>query len=225
MPKTSKPVADYITESQFLRMLEDETDPMYRLIYRIMWRFMLRVSEVVGQSESDVKQILRYRKLHKSSKKNQKWTGPLPGIRLEDIDAVSAKDAGLECKHTLRVFRKMGKFEILPFNDDKLHCDLMAWALRGKKAGDKFSMQVPLFPVSRQEVLAHMNKHGKTVGGQTKIHPHALRRGGGVFLRETKGFALEDLQNVYSHTNLSQTLQYIGRDKKASLNRFARLST
>lgn len=223
MPKTSKAVADYVTETQFNQMVENESDPMYRLIYRIMWRFMLRVSEVVGQSESDVKQILRYRKLHKSKKKNQKWLGPLPGIRLEDIDAVSPKDAGLECKHTLRVFRKMGKFEILPFNDDKLYKDLMGWVFKDRQLGDKFSMQVRCFPVSRQEVLQHMNKHGLTVGGQTKIHPHALRRGGGVYLREVKGLAIEDLQNVYSHSSMTQTLNYIGRDKKASLNRFAKV--
>ena len=214
MPKTRKPVADYITFEQYQKMLKDEPDPRMRLCYRYIWTFMLRVSEAVGQAPSDVEQIQRYRKENKTTRKI--WHGALPGIRPVDIDAITAKEAGLNSKHTLRVYRKMGKFEILPFNDDKLFNDTATYI-----GGYGISKSDRLFPYFRSAVLFAMQKHGFTVGGQTRIHPHALRRGGGVYLRSTGKLDIEELQAVYSHQNLSQTLAYIGIDKRKAFNRFA----
>jgi len=194
MPKTRKPIADYITFEQYKQMLKDEKDPRMRLCYRYIWTFMLRVSEAVGQSKADVDQVKWYRKhVPKLVQKRLKWSGPIPGIRPIDLDAVKPEDSGLNCKHTLRIFRKMGKFEILPFNDKELFNDTKAViAGYGVKENDR------IFPYYRADVLEAMQKHGFTVGGQTKIHPHALRRGGGVYMRSKGKLDLEDLQAVYS---------------------------
>lgn len=216
--KTRKPVADYITFDQYQKMLKAEPSPMYRLLYRIMWTFMLRVSEVVGQSEGDVKLIKDLRIEHKSEKSKLTWTGPIPGIRWVDIDAVSPVDAGLECRHTLRVYRKMGKIKILPFHDLELYNDLQKYV---KENDLDIHMKRRIFPVLRQAVFFELNKHGDTIGGQTKIHPHALRRGGAVYMRSSGKMQLEDLQVVMSHTKLSQTLDYLGKDERTALNRFA----
>ena len=129
MPKTRKPVADYITFEQYQKMLKNEPDPRMRLCYRYIWTFMLRVSECVGQAAHDVEQIKRERKqaekipLVRRKTRKRLWTGPIPGIRPCDIDAISPAEARLKCKHTLRVYRKHGKFEILPFNDLQLFKD------------------------------------------------------------------------------------------------------
>ena len=218
MPKTRKPVADYITYQQYRKMLKNEPDPAMKLCYRYIWTFMLRVSEAVGQSIMDVQQIEAYRKRYKAKKAKLKWAGAIPGIRMIDIDAVSPKEAGLSARHTLRVHRKMGKFEILPFNDLQLYNDTLKYA---KEHDLDVQPTQRLFPFYRQDVLQAMNKHGLTVGGQTKIHPHALRRGGGVYMRSRGKMDIEHLQAVYSHTNLAQTLAYIGIDKRAAFNKFA----
>lgn len=216
MPKTRKPVADYITFEQYQKMLKAEPDPRMRLCYRYIWTFMLRVSEAVGQAPSDVDMIKRYRKEADAKKSRLKWNGPIPGIRPSDIDAVSPKDAGFKSTHTLRIYRKHGKFEILPFNDQELFQETNRIVLKHYVEDDQ-----RIFPYYRGDVLSSMQKHGLTVGGQTKIHPHALRRGGGVHMRSTGKMELEDLQAVYSHTNLSQTLAYIGIDRRTAFNRFA----
>ena len=222
MPKTRKPVADYITFEQYQKMLKNEPDPRMRLCYRYIWTFMLRVSEAVGQAPHEVEAIKRLRKkaekipLKRFKVRMRLWNGPLPGLRPCDIDAVSPTEAGLKAKHTLRVYRKMGKFEILPFNDLQLFKDTKLLI-----GGYGVNEEDRIFPYYRSDVLSAMQKHGYTVGGQTRIHPHALRRGGGVYMRNKGKLQIEDLQAVYSHSNLAQTLAYIGIDKSHALNRFA----
>lgn len=211
MPKARKPVADYITFDEFDKMLDDEQDPMMRLVYRYIWTFLLRVSEVVGQSESDVRQIKAYRKEAKAKKSRLMWTGPLPGIRPCDIDALALPYV----KHSLRVFRKHGGFEVLPFENEQLYTSTISWI-----QGQKIKPTERLFPVYRQDVENAMARHGYTIGGQTKIHPHALRRGGGIHFRN-KGGKIEVLQAVYSHKHLAQTLHYIGIDKSQAFKEYA----
>lgn len=208
MPKTRKPVADYVTFQQYQDMLKRERDPLMRLAYRYMWTFLLRVSEVVGQSRGDVRQIKRYRTENKAKKERFKWGAPLPGIRPVDIDAVQLPFA----KHSLRVYRKHGKFEILPFTDEKLYEDTI-----------KLLPEIPddrIMPYARQEVLLAMQAYGHTLGGQTLIHPHALRRGAGIHFRSNGG-RIEVLQAVYSHEQLAQTLHYIGIDRTEAFKEFA----
>ena len=214
MPKTRKPVADYITFEQFQQMVHEEPDPMWKLLYRYVWAFFLRVSEVVGQDTHDVKAIKAYRKANKANPKKYLWNGALPGIRPCDIDVQ---------KKTLRVYRKHGKFDVLPFpaSDPGLLSDTINYAAR-KEIWNPEHLNTRLFPRSRRAVLTKMQLFGKTVGGQTLIHPHALRRGGGVHFRE-RGGILEDLQVVYNHEKMSQTLDYIGKDKRAALKGFAEL--
>lgn len=241
MPKTRKPVADYITFEQYQKMLKDEPEEMYRLLFRFMHTFWLRVSEAVGQNKSDVNQIKtarslreefvehilsdsrrlkRYRETHNGKIPKvgrRKWTAASPGIRVCDIDSVTASSQRLQSKHTLSIYRKMGKFEVLPFNDEQLYRDCMNYI---KKAGLKG--QDRLFPVWRQAVLWKMNQYGNTVGGMTKIHPHSLRRAGGIYARDVLQLPIEVIQVGMSHESPSQTMAYLTRDKSEAMNAWAK---
>lgn len=237
MPKTRKPVADYITFEQYQDMLKKEQDPRMQLIYRYMWTFLLRVSEVVGQSESDVRVIRDYQKnrtkqlkeiaadperlkeyleRHKGKKPipRFKWTGPIPGIRPMDIDAVKLKYA----KHSINIYRKHGKFETFPFTDEQLFKDTQRII-----GGYGVKPEERIFPhpqYTRQRVLEAMQAHGYTVGQQTLRHPHSLRRGGGIHLRNND-VKLEVLQKLYSHDDMAQTTHYIGIDTQEAFKEFA----
>ena len=241
MPKTRKPVADYITFEQYQKMLKDEPEEMYRLLFRFMHTFWLRVSEAVGQNKSDVDQIKRTRQereqlvdgILKDSRKlkryrdnhygkvpkvgRRKWVSPTPGIRVCDIDSVSASSQRLQSRHTLSIYRKMGKFEVLPFNDEQLYRDCQNYI---KKAGLKG--QDRLFPIWRSAVLVHMNQYGSTVGGMTKIHPHSLRRAGGIYARDVLNLPIEVIQVGMSHESPSQTMAYLTRDKSEAMNAWAK---
>ncbi len=240
MPKTRKPVADYITFEQYQKMLKNEPIEMYRLLFRFMHTFWLRVSEAVGQNKSDVEQIQKYRDTrekyvesilsdHRKLKRyrethngkvpkvgRRKWVSPSPGIRVCDIDAVSPKDARLNSEHTLSIYRKMGKFEILPFNDSQLVKDTYRYINSRKLAGDD-----RLFPLWRQAVLFRMQSYGKTVGGMTRIHPHSLRRAGGIYARDVLKLPVEVIQQGMSHESPSQTMAYLTRDRSEALNKWS----
>lgn len=133
-------------------------------------------------------------------------------LRPMDIDPVKPKDIGVDCDHTIRIWRKRGKFEILPL-DSNLALWLLSYAELKKIAPDG-----KIFPRNRTTVYQRLSEHyGYTVGGKKKVHPHALRRGFGVWYR-SQGGQLEDLQRVYSHTQLAMTLHYVGVDNTRAFN-------
>lgn len=136
-------------------------------------------------------------------------------LRPCDIDAVKPSELGYSCQHTVRIWRKRGKFEILPLDDD-LHLWLMSYV-----CSKKVEPEARIFPRDRTTVYQRLIQYGFTVGGKKRIHPHALRRGFGIWYRANGG-ALEDLQQVYSHTSLGMTLHYIGIDKSRAFNNLSR---
>jgi integrase len=231
------PEGDYITAERFDEIVKDETDPMYRLLFKTVWRLGLRISEAVGQTEYDRTQLQNYREarikeVEQYNKKHAKFIKQgvmkaknpppdndielIPGIRPMDIDAVKGKDVGLKCKHTIRLWRKGGKYNILPLSDD-LHAELVTYARK-----KKITSENKIFAVSRHDAYGRLSKYGYTVGGRKKVHPHALRRGFGVSAR-ANGTPMEVLQHVYNHSQLYMTQRYIGLDKTEALNKWAEM--
>ncbi len=188
--KSYKPrTGAYIPYEKVQEILASEPSEEYRLLFETMFRRGFRVSEVVGNDH-------------------------IPGIRPIDIDPVKAKEVGYDCEHTVRVWRKRSKFEILPLPDD-LYTKLMKWVKRYHIAKEE-----RIFPKDRTTVYDRLSKYGYTIDGKRKIGCHVLRRSFGVWARAS-GMQIEDLQKIYSHENLAQTMQYIGVDKTRAFNNLA----
>lgn len=198
--KSHKPyrprVGAYIPHEQVQEIIEAQDDPLYGTLFSGMYGLGLRVSEAVGDDTPG----------HEK-----------PGIRPIDIDPVKPEDIGLECNHTIRIWRKRGKFEILPLSDS-LYETLTSYIKESKFKGEE-----RIFPRDRTTVYQHLAKYGKTVDGRFNIGCHVLRRSAGVYWR-SQGMPIEDIQQVYSHENMAQTMQYIGLDKRRAFNNFARFN-
>ena len=189
-------VGAYIPHEQVQEIIEAQDDGLYRHLFETMYGLGLRVSEAVGDDTPG----------HEK-----------PGIRPCDIDPVKPSDVGLECKHVIRIWRKRGKFEILPL-PDKLFRSLAEYAKVSQCENES-----RLFARDRTTVYQHLAKYGRTVDGRFKIGCHVLRRSAGVYWR-SQGMPIEDIQQVYSHENMAQTMQYIGLDKRRAFNNFARFN-
>lgn len=194
-------VGAYIAHDKVLEIIaaETERDPIYGLAVETVYTLGLRVSELVGDKTPG----------HEK-----------PGIRFIDIDSISATEIGLDCNHTIRIWRKRGKFEVLPLPDDLFQKLL-------KRVQDITGMrqwgEQRLFPMDRTTFYQHLKKYGRTIDGRFKIGCHVLRRSAGVHWR-AEGLPMEAIQKIYSHETLAQTFQYIGLDKREAFNAFARWS-
>jgi len=227
---------DYITESTYNKILVQEKNPMFRLTYRLMWDLKLRVGEVVGDERPRCRicgfpastKIWKGPSEEWLSKHKNRRVAPrcqckdpdidyqspnLPGIKKEDIDPVKPEEVGLHCNHIIRVYRKLGDFQFLPLLDD-LYNAIMVYAKHRRLKDGK------LFSTNRHYVHAKLTKYGKTIGGLKPIHPHSLRRGGGISYI-AKGGQLAELKAVYNHSNLAMTFEYIGLSDLDALNAFA----
>lgn len=181
------PEGDYITKEQYDEILAKETLPYYLLLFEIMWRMGLRVSEALS-------------------------------IRPMDIDPkeTSAKNEGLQCEHIIRLWRKGNRLQFMPLEDDLRDRLVKYYSPRRIKRDER------IFPVGRRAVLARLNKYGYTVGGKKKIHPHALRRGMGVW-EIRNGTPLTVVQAVYNHRRPNMTFRYIGMQDTTALNDWIRI--
>ena len=189
-------VGAYIPHEQVQEIIQDQADEIYSVLFQTMYALGLRVSEAVGDDTPG----------HEK-----------PGIRPIDIDPVRSADIGLECDHTIRIWRKRAKFEILPLSDS-LHARLRKYVKENSIPSEE-----RMFPRDRTTVYQHLSKYGRTVDGRFKIGCHVLRRSAGVYWR-SQGMPIEDIQQVYSHENMAQTMQYIGLDKRRAFNNFARFN-
>jgi integrase len=137
-------------------------------------------------------------------------------IRPIDIDAVSARSQGLDCAHTLRLWRKGDRLHILPL-DKELRDRIVAYY-----APRRIGKEDRIFPIGRRAVLARLNKYGYTVGGRKKVHPHALRRGSAIEeIRQQTPLPI--VQAVLNHSDLKTTLRYIGQIRTPALNDWVKL--
>ena len=204
---------DYITKEQYDVIIKKEKDLTFKLVYKLMWQLGLRVGEIVGT----VIQNPQWDKHGPNSATcGEKWLRSLPGIILEDIDRVKAKDIGLPCLHTIHIHRKRHKEEDLPLPQE-LYKEIKEYQ---KARG--ILPNTPLFPVHRSTVYVRLSKFGRTISGKKPIHPHALRRGMGVYETAVKGTPLQEMQALYGHTKAAMTFHYIGMERIEALKSLAR---
>ena len=121
-----------------------------------------------------------------------------------------------DCSHTVRIWRKRGKFEILPVKD-QLYEEIQAYVKEWK-----IGKEERLFPYTRGGVYQWLSKYGRCVDTRYMIGIHVLRRSFGKHYR-ARGGKIEDLQQIYSHERPQQTLDYIGEDKSTAMSNFAKM--
>lgn len=68
-------------------------------------------------------------------------------------------------------------------------------------------------PITRQQAYRIINSAAKEVGIQEKIGTHTLRKTFGYHAYR-KGIAISLIQSIYGHHSSTETLRYIGIDKK-----------
>lgn len=183
---------DYITKEQYDKLLEAEKDPMFHLIYRFMGEVGLRVGEIVGTTIENP---------DKKARKKQRWFKSLPGMIVQDINRVSAKELGLPCNHTIHVHRKRYKENDLPLSDS-IHKALVKYM----ESNDLRSGT--LFETARVTVHVRLARLGKTLGIK-RLHAHALRRFWGRYEYLVKRTPLQYIQAVYDHEKAAMTLHYL----------------
>ena len=182
----------YITPATIEHIIKSEP-PRHALCIKTLFSLGLRASEVIGKyGEYDSR----------------------PGIRPVDIDAELHPEWG--CDHTIRVWRKRGKFKILPLRTD-LYNDVKAH-IKEYKIGK----EERIFPYHRTTVYGWLSKYGRCVDTRYRIGIHVLRRSFGKnYLR--RGGSPVDLQKIYSHEKLQQTFDYIGEDESTAMSNFAKM--
>lgn len=127
------------------------------------------------------------------------------GLRPCDIDAVKLPHAN----HTMRLVRKKEKFKIMTLPDD-LYNALKAHIKKYEVKSDE-----RVFPYHRTTVYGWCAKYGKCVDERYIFGPHCIRR---TYAKDyaSRGGNLANLQQHMSHTQLSQTLEYIGGTEDAA---------
>lgn len=137
-----------------------------------------------------------------------------PGIRPIDIDAELHPEWG--CEHTIRIWRKRGKFEIMPLTwklFDLLTEQIKLWKVKPEER---------IFPYHRTTVYGWLRKYGFCVDSRYPIGIHTLRRSLGKEYRR-RGGEIEKLQKLYSHENMAQTMKYIGEVKDEAMKEYSDL--
>ncbi|MFD2656419.1 tyrosine-type recombinase/integrase [Gracilibacillus thailandensis] len=70
-------------------------------------------------------------------------------------------------------------------------------------------------PITRQQAYRIINKAAREIGIHDKIGIHTLRKTFGYHAYK-KGIAISLIRDIYGHSSTSETLHYIGIDKKES---------
>ncbi len=190
----------YVTAEKLDEIIQSESEKrdgkMWALLIKMMSQRGLRITEVIGKYEKG------------------EWIKP--GIRPVDIDSDKAKAKLWGCKHTIRFWRKRGKFKILPLTDS-LYSELQA-LIKANKVGP----EERIFPRHRITAYQHLSRYGKCVDTRYRIGNHAMRRSYGKEFRKMGG-KMEDLQKIYSHEKMAQTFEYIGEDDDTAMSNLAKL--
>lgn len=223
---------DFVTREMFEDIYAKEENPMLKVLYKLLWELKLRIGEVTGDSKllfcSRCDKPIRTWKLsrmksshrtpHCPCEKPQKtWRSNLPGIKRQDIDAEKPQAYGLpKGIHTLRIWGKKRHFDVLPLSDE-LFSDITNY-LKGKRIANNER----IFQVSRGWVYRKLRTFGMTPGGKKPIHPHAIRRGAGQHDHMVEHIPIEEIQGIYRHANLGQTVQYLDLGSRQAIAAYAR---
>lgn len=131
------------------------------------------------------------------------------------VDSARPEHFGYEKDtHTIKIWRnKTQTFDVLPL-PDFLHSELSAFV-----KDSRLKPTDPIIDRHRNSVYGKCAEHGYTVGGQKKIHPHAFRRGGGIYMSYC-GVPIQHISFMYGHQdrngnfNISMTIRYLGIQKR-----------
>ena len=196
LPKTGKhykPRQGAYVEYQKVQEIIKKEDPFWGLLIETVFTFGLRIHECIGKPPFDAK----------------------PGLRPCDIDSVQATAIGLDAPHTIRIYRKRGKFTILPM-EREIYSKLQKHIKK-----EKIGMNDRIFPRHRTTCYQHLSRHGFCVNDKYPIGCHALRRGFGVDYLNNGG-DIQDLQQIYDHEKMAQTFEYVGGNRKRAFNNLAK---
>lgn len=137
-------------------------------------------------------------------------------IKRQDIDKEKPESVDLpKNTHTVAIWRKNNHFAMLPL-PPFLYSEIMKYCKDYKIAREQ-----KLFQITRTAVYLRLTNYGFTIGGKKRIHPHALRKGFGIWLRSKGGLSMEHLQRAYSHESMQTTIRYLGLDRSKAISDIA----
>ena len=191
--KAYKPRQGAYVEYDKIQEIIKKEDPFWSLLIEVVFTFGLRIHEAIGKPPYKDK----------------------PGLRPCDIDSVKSAAIGLEAAHNLRIYRKRGKFTVLPM-EQEIYTKIQAHIKK-----EKIGMNDRIFPRYRTTCYQHLSRHGFCVNDKYPIGCHALRRSMGVDYLNNGG-DVQDLQQIYDHEKLGQTFEYVGGNRKRAFNNLSK---
>jgi len=170
----------------------------------------------------DIEAINKLKKLlKKKSKRNYLLfvLGINTGIRINDLIQLKVEDVWTgEKVRELLIITDNKHYKGRPFylNSQVQHA-LNSYFLEAnlKDTDFLFSSKKSSLPISRQQAYRIINHAAKEVGIPGKIGTHTIRKTFG-YHAYTKGIAISILQTIFGHTSSTETLKYLGIDKRDS---------
>ncbi|RKQ29288.1 tyrosine-type recombinase/integrase [Oceanobacillus halophilus] len=140
------------------------------------------------------------------------------GIRLNDLLHLKVKDVwdGKEAREFLFITEAGKRKEQSIFLNNKVHDASKGYLLDSNLSANDFLFKSRKYdgPITRQQAYRIINQAGREVGIQGKIGTHTIRKTFGYHAYR-KGIAISLIQSVFGHASPSETLRYIGIDKKS----------
>lgn len=115
--------------------------------------------------------------------------------------------------NSLRVWRTPTRARVLPL-PEWLKNEILTYA---KNKGIKDDE--PIFKRNRTTIFQRLSSYGSAIGGNKKIGTDAIRKGFGIWYL-AEGGRLEDLQEIFGHNQMNQTVVYLGIDGRTALKNF-----
>ena len=162
---------NYFTYKRYVEIIESETNPMYRLIFRFLYEKMLRVGECIGDSTrrfcSVCDLVIRIHPLspnpmlHRLKKHCScdnpvvVWRNTLPGLSKDCIDAVNSHEYNIISPHNLKILGKGGSFAIIDLPDVSLansNIGGLYTELQSFLNGKHLTQSDRIFPITRLSV-------------------------------------------------------------------------
>nr|WP_294805630.1 site-specific integrase [uncultured Nitrososphaera sp.] len=136
-------------------------------------------------------------------------------IKPEDVDCANPQQVGMgrDVKHCIRIWRKRNKFSMLSLTK-ALRDEIMKFVRDFHIHADQ-----TIFKIKKRAVQKRLAQKGFTIGGRKRIHPHALRRGFGVWM-VSNGTPMNVIQQIYSHEKLSMTHHYLNMEQAQAMGEF-----
>lgn len=139
------------------------------------------------------------------------------GIRISDLLNLQVKDVwdGEKAVDFLCIPKSEKRKEQAIFINTNVRKALTSYLSEKKMDHDTylFHSNNKTQPITRQQAYRIINQAAKEIGLQEKIGTHTIRKTFGYHAYR-KGIAISILKSIFCHTSSSETLKYIGIDKK-----------